>query len=105
MVNEDDLKKIANLARLEIEPSLISPIVSQLNNILSYVERLNQIDTTNVEPLCHVHGSTNVFREDRVVVGLDDSNPPVSGTLTLEETLSNAPEKSGRFFKVPLVIE
>lgn len=105
MVNEDDVKKIANLARLEIEPGLITPITNQLNNILGYVDRLNQVDTANVEPLCHVHGSTNVFREDRVVVGLDDSDPPVSGSLSLEETLANAPEKSGRYFKTPLVIE
>lgn len=105
MISEDDIKKLANLARLEIEPSYVTTLTGQLNNILNHIEQLNEVDTKDVKPLSHVHETINIFRDDKVIDGLDNSNPPKNGTLALDEALAGAPDKSGRYFKVPLVIE
>jgi aspartyl-tRNA(Asn)/glutamyl-tRNA(Gln) amidotransferase subunit C len=67
--------------------------LEDLNTILEYMEQLNELDTSNVEPLSHVIEMTNVFREDVLRPG-----------LTREEALRNAPAKTAKFFKVPKVI-
>ena len=64
-----------------------------MNSILAYMEKLNELDTTNVEPLSHVMDITNVFRED-------ETRP----SLPREKALGNAPDRSEKFFKVPKVI-
>jgi aspartyl-tRNA(Asn)/glutamyl-tRNA(Gln) amidotransferase subunit C len=88
-----DVEHIAKLARLEFTQAEKEKFTHQLNEILAYVEQLNKLDTSNVEPLSHVIELNNVFRQDAVKPG-----------LTTEEALKNAPAKTEKFFKVPKVI-
>lgn len=88
-----DVEHIAGLARLELSDEEKEKFTHQLNQILTYVEKLNELDTTNVEPLSHVIELKNRFREDRVEPG-----------LTPEEALRNAPSRTDKYFKVPKVI-
>ena len=88
-----DVEHVAKLARLEFTESEKETFTHQLNEILAYVEKLNELDTTNVEPLSHVIELNNVFREDIV-----------KPSYPREEMLKNAPDKDEKFFKVPKVI-
>ena len=92
-VTRKDVEHIAKLARLEFTDEEKATFTHQLNTILAYVEQLNTLDTSNVEPLSHVIELDNAFREDVLRPG-----------LTQEEALKNAPVKTERFFKVPKVI-
>ncbi|MEX0602121.1 MAG: Asp-tRNA(Asn)/Glu-tRNA(Gln) amidotransferase subunit GatC [Bacteroidota bacterium] len=92
-VTVKDVEHIAVLARLEFPEAEKKTFTHQLNEILSYVEQLNRLNTDSVEPLSHVIELNNVFREDEVKPG-----------LPIEEALRNAPAKTDRFFKVPKVI-
>jgi len=89
-----EVEYVAHLARLEITPQEKEKFTAQLNDILLYIDKLNQLDTKGVEPLSHAIGVTNAFREDKVVESI--------GT---EKTLANAPDGRGEFFRVPKVIE
>ena len=88
-----DVEHIAKLARLDFTESEKEKFTHQLNAILAYVEQLNKLDTSTVEPLSHVIGLGDVFREDSIRPGLSQ-----------EEALRNAPAKNEKFFKVPKVI-
>ena len=92
-LSADDVRKTARLARLALGDSEIARVAPQLESILEYVAKINQVDTTGVEPMAHALPVHNVLREDRV-------EPP----LPLEAVLRNAPETDGPFFKVPKVI-
>lgn len=88
-----DVEHVASLAKLSFTDAEKQKLVSELNEILRYMEQLNALDTKNVEPLSHVIEPGSVFREDTLRHGLDR-----------EEALANAPSKSDKFFKVPKVI-
>lgn len=88
-----DVEHVAALARLSFSPEEKQNLVKELNEILAYMEQLNKLDTTNVEPLSHVIELRNVFREDILRPG-----------LSREEALKNAPAKTDKFFRVPKVI-
>lgn len=113
MISEDEVKKLATLARLELEPSFTPVITGHLNSILDYVKRLNEVDTSNVEAMSHVHGATNVLREDAVVeIGSTPAPTPLSSPeipkqemLSEDALLRNTPDHSGRFIRVPLIVE
>jgi len=92
-VSKEDVKKIAELARLEFNEKEIENYTSEMNQILEYVDKLNELDTENVKPLSHPIENSNVFREDV----LKESTPR-------EEGLKNAPDASTEHFKVPKVI-
>lgn len=92
-VSLKDVEKIADLARLYITEEEKEKYTRQLNVVLEYMEQLNKVDTSNVEPLSHPFELTNVFRDDEV-----------QPSLSVDEALKNAPEKSGNYFKVPKVI-
>lgn len=104
LVDEDEVRKIATLARIELEPGTVSALTDQVNDILKYIERLSSVDTKDIDPLFQVHGTENVFRDDGVRLGRTESRE-LQGTLELEESLANAPDRSGRYFKTPIVIE
>ncbi|MEK6570910.1 MAG: Asp-tRNA(Asn)/Glu-tRNA(Gln) amidotransferase subunit GatC [Bacteroidota bacterium] len=89
-----DVEHVANLARLEFSDEEKKTLMNQLNRILEYMEKLNELDTSKVEPLSHVIPLTNVFREDKV-----------KPSLSASDVLKNAPAKTDKFFKVPKVIE
>lgn len=88
-----DVEHVAKLARLEFTEEEKVKLVHQLNDVLTYMEKLNELDTTNIEPLSHVVDLNNVFRED-----------VVKPSYPREEMLKNAPDKNEEFFKVPKVI-
>jgi aspartyl-tRNA(Asn)/glutamyl-tRNA(Gln) amidotransferase subunit C len=88
-----DVEHIASLARLEFTAEEKTTFTHQLNSILAYVEQLNELDTTNVEPLAHVIELEDAFRADVAKPG-----------VTQEDALKNAPAKTEKFFKVPKVI-
>lgn len=93
MIDEKQIRKIANLARLEINDSDIPKLSEQLTSILNYVETLNELDLRDIKPTAHAVEVSNVFRED-VAVEND-----IAKTV-----LSEAPESDGVFFKVPRVL-
>ncbi|MFN4111334.1 MAG: Asp-tRNA(Asn)/Glu-tRNA(Gln) amidotransferase subunit GatC [Ignavibacteria bacterium] len=84
---------IAELAHLKLKEDEIEKFQKELNQILEYIEKLNEVDTSNVEPLSHPLPTINVFREDKV-----------QGSIPREEALKNAPDATEEFFKVPRVI-
>ena len=94
MVSDSEVAKIIKLAYLDIEESRLSQITTELNAILESIAILQKVDVTGVEPMSHVHGSTNVYREDQT-----------EESLTTAEALSNAPDRSGAFIRVPIIIE
>lgn len=92
-VTKKEVEHIAELARLKFNDDELQNFTIELNKILTYVEKLNELDTENVEPLSHPVEGSNEFRLDEV-----------RKSLKTEEALKNAPEKDEMFFKVPKVI-
>jgi len=93
-ISEQDIKTVASLSRLRIREEEADDVIFQLNKILTYVENLQAIDTTNIEPTTYALPMQNVFREDKV-----------KPSLARELALSNAPFKEDGYFKVPRVLE
>lgn len=93
-ISEQDIKTVASLSRLRIREEEADDVIFQLNKILTYVENLQKLDTTNVEPTTYALPMQNVFRAD-----------VVKPSLERELTLSNAPLKEDGYFKVPRVLE
>ena len=85
---------VAELARLELSPDEVDRFTVQLNSILEYMDQLNELDTSRVEPTSHVLPLTNVLREDEV-----------GHSLSPEEVKANAPEWDKGHFVVPKIIE
>jgi aspartyl-tRNA(Asn)/glutamyl-tRNA(Gln) amidotransferase subunit C len=92
-VNDELIDKIANLARLEFNSEEKEDIKSDLQQMIGFIDKLNELDTTGVEPLLHMSENINVLREDEV-----------SGTISRDEAFRNAPLHDEQFFKVPKVI-
>ena len=90
----EQVEYIAKLAKLEFSDSEKDKLTGELNRILQYMEKLNELDTTGVEPLSHPTEVTNVMRPDKV-----------KPSMSSEEALNNAPSKEKGFFKVPKVIK
>lgn len=88
-----DVEHVAKLARLEFTAEEKEKLVRELNKILGYMDKLNELETTNIEPLSHVVELQNVFRDD-----VARPSPDV------EEMLKNAPARKDSFFRVPKVI-
>ncbi len=92
-LTREEVLHVANLARLSLSPDEIELFTRQLNDILAYVEKLQELDTEGVTPLAHVMPVFNVFREDKVKEGLER-----------EAALDNAPAQEDGAFLVPRVI-
>jgi aspartyl-tRNA(Asn)/glutamyl-tRNA(Gln) amidotransferase subunit C len=92
-ITDQDTRHIAKLARLRFTDNEIEKMAKELNTILDYVHKLDELDTNKVEPLNHVIDLQNVFREDEVKPSTD-----------VNEILKNAPSKTEQFFRVPKVI-
>jgi aspartyl-tRNA(Asn)/glutamyl-tRNA(Gln) amidotransferase subunit C len=89
-----DIEKVARLARLELSEDEMQTFGNQLEQILTYMEQLNRLDTTGVEPTSHAIPIYNIFREDQVI-----------SSFPQEEVLGIAPEEEEGHFKVPKIIE
>ncbi len=93
-IDQAQVRKVARLSRLDLTEAEVEEFTGQLSAILDYVEKMNELDTANVEPLAHCLPVSNVFRADSV-----------KESLGTEKTLANAPQRDGEFFKVPKILD
>ena len=93
-VNDQLVEKLAGLARLEFNEQEKEIIKKDLQRMIEFVDKLNELDVKAVEPLLHMSDVVNVLREDRV-----------EGSIGRKEGLKNAPDTDGIYFKVPKVIK
>lgn len=93
-VTENDIKKVAKLARIEIEPAQIDPLSAQLGGIMSWIDKLEEVNTDAVEPLINVHDATLRMAADEI----SDGNKA-------DAVLANAKNSKYGYFAVPKVIE
>ena len=93
-ITPEEVGRVAILARLELEDGEEKQLAAQIDGILLYIDKLNELDTSEVEPFTNPLAAVNAFREDKV------TNQPRAEAL-----LANAPETEGTFFRVPKIIE
>jgi aspartyl-tRNA(Asn)/glutamyl-tRNA(Gln) amidotransferase subunit C len=93
-VNDLLVEKLATLARLSFDEQEKSEIKADLQQMISFIEKLQEVNTEGVEPMLHMSSNTNILRDDIV-----------RGSITREEALKNAPDSDGTFFRVPRVIK
>ena len=92
MITTKDVEHVAKLARLELSETEKEMYTHQLSDVLAHVEKMNEVDTAEVEPMNHPIDFVNVMREDNKIY-----------ENTREELMSNAPDIEGEFFKVPKI--
>ena len=93
-ITTQTVDKLSNLAQLQFSETDKEEIKADLNKMIGFIEQLEKIDTTGVEPLLHISDAVNVLREDKI-----------AGSISREEALLNAPSSDGQFFTVPKVIK
>jgi len=93
-ITREQVEHIAHLARLEFSEKEIEAFTRQMDNILTYFDKLQEVDTTSVEPTSHAIKVKNIFRDDEV-----------KKSIGSDLSLKNAPEKEGNCFRVPKIIE
>ena len=93
-IDNSTVKKVAKLARLEVDAKEEEILKNELNNILEWVDKLQKVDTENTDPMLSVSNEPMPMREDKVTSKLEN-----------KQILSNAPEKKTGFFVVPKVVE
>ncbi len=94
MISREEVAKIAHLGRLNLSEEELEIYTGQLSHILDYVAKLQELDTSQVEPKAHAVERTNVFRGDEL-----------KRSLPTKEALANAPDHDEFFFRVPTVLE
>ncbi|HEX6172858.1 MAG TPA: Asp-tRNA(Asn)/Glu-tRNA(Gln) amidotransferase subunit GatC [Candidatus Binatia bacterium] len=94
MLTHEDVAQIALLARLRLLPEEVNQLTAELQSILQHMEKLQELDTSEVEPFTQAVDTSNAFREDVVTIIPDPDG-----------ILANAPAKVKTFFKVPRIIE
>ena len=94
MAGDFDVKYVAHLARIALTPDEQEKFGAQLSNILGYIDKLNQLDVSGIEPTAHAVPLVNVFRADEVRPSLPN-----------EEALRNAPASANGLFMVPKIVE
>ena len=93
-IDQNQVIKVAKLSRLDLTEDEVQEFTGQLSAILDYVEKMNELDTTGVEPLAHCLPVSNVLREDSA-----------KESLGTEQVLANAPQRDDEFFKVPKILD
>ena len=93
-IDEAQVRKVAKLSRLELNDSEVAQFSGELSSIIEYIEKLNELNVDDVEPLAHCLPIHNVFREDVVKPSLDN-----------EQAIANAPDRHDGYFKVPKVLD
>lgn len=94
MITDDEIKKLGRLAYLHVEERDLKELGPKLNSIIDYVAQMSKLDVSGIEPMSHVHGSQNVFRDDTI-----------SPSAPFEMLERNVPDRSGRFIRVPIIVE
>jgi len=87
------VEKLADLSKLEFDEASKKELVNDLNRILGFIDKLNELDTENVEPLIYMNDEKNSFREDEDKI-----------EITQDQALKNAPDKDSDYFRVPKVL-
>ncbi len=93
-INDSTVEKLAHLARLQFNDSEKASIKKDLQNMIGFVEKLNELNLDGIAPLLFMSTEVNVLRDDEI-----------KGSISREEALQNAPLHDGEFFKVPKVIK
>jgi len=93
-VNNKLIQDIAKLSKLKFDSSAEEKMIEDMGKMLSFVDKLNEIDTEGVEPLIYMSEEVNVLREDEI-----------SSEVSQEDALKNAPQKDSDYFKVPTVLK
>ena len=93
-ISEDEVRYVAKLARLDLDKDCVHEMSETLSEILTYMDKLNELDTSDVPPTSYIGKTETVFRKDEV-----------GKSLPLDEALQNAPDRVGAFFRVPKIIE
>lgn len=93
-ISRDDVQHLARLSSLQLGDDEVDGLVTDIKNILRYIERLGELDTSNVEPTYQVTGLENVWRADEII---DDK-------ISREQLLALAPESQNNSVKVPKVL-
>ena len=94
MISKEEVMKIAGLAHLYVNETELPEYAEKLGRILDYVKQLQSVDVSGITPMSHVHGSTNVFREDEI-----------QPSMEVKCLTQNAPDMNGRFIRVPIIVE
>lgn len=92
-ISKEEVLHVAHLARLNLSENELDMMTGQLDNILSYVDKLSELDTAGIIPTSHVFAITNAFRDDKV-----------KESLPRDEALENGPKQNGEAFEVPKII-
>lgn len=93
-IDSEIVDKLSDLSKLEFDSDSKKEIINDLNRMLAFIEKLNEINTDNIEPLIYMSDEVNVLRDDEPVI-----------EISQEEALKNAPKKDSDYFKVPKVLE
>ncbi|HEY2773418.1 MAG TPA: Asp-tRNA(Asn)/Glu-tRNA(Gln) amidotransferase subunit GatC [Candidatus Binatia bacterium] len=96
-IREEDVARVATLARLRLHGDEVRRLTEDLGRILDYVDKLAELDTSGVEPTSHVVAVSAPYRDDR--------SPERDADTVAEEAVRNAPRRDGHFFAVPPIIE
>lgn len=97
MISREQVEHIANLARIELTEKEKEKFTNELSSILDYVEKLNQVDTSKIEPISQITGLAGTTREDEGKI--------IKKQDTITKILKRAPAKKGDYFKVPKILE
>lgn len=92
-LTQAEVEKVSLLGRLRLSPAELETMTSQLGRIIGYIEQLNELDTTNVQPLAHAVELHNVF-----------ANDALRPSLSREDALANAPKRDSECYRVPAVL-
>ena len=92
-LDQETVERVAHLARLELDEDERENFTNQLSDILDHAEKLNELDTEDVEPMAHATDVNNVLRSDDVKESLEQ-----------EEAVANAPDEEEGMFKVPQIV-
>ena len=93
-ISREEVQKLAHLARLEFSEKEIEAMQGDMDKILGFVAKIEELDLEGVEPLIYLNEDTNILRKDEVKT-----------SITKEEALKNAPDKDGDYFRVPKVVK
>lgn len=92
-ITRKDVEKLAHLGRLELTEQELTQMEGDMNKMLHFVEKINELDLEGVEPLAYMSDEVNILREDEIIQAISH-----------EEALKNAPDKDTDYFRVPKVI-
>ncbi len=93
-INKDTVYKVADLARIEIKEEEVESLTAEMNKILTFMDQLNELDTTGVEPLVYMNEEANIWRED-----------VAKNEISVADGLKNSAKHNESFFFVPKIIE